>query len=90
VNGDDVDAAIDRATGRIGHAQIADAPGRHEPGTGNLPIERYLERIAGTGYDGWVGLEYVPSGPSAESFAWLPHERRSLAGRRPPGAEQTV
>ena len=85
VNGDDVDAAIDtaaaRATsgaaGRIGHVQIADAPGRNEPGTGKLPIDSYLDRIAATGYDGWVGLEYKPSGASADSFDWLPRARRS-------------
>ena len=56
VNGDDVDAAIDAAAGRIGHVQIADAPGRNEPGTGKLDIDRYLDRIYATGYDGWVGL----------------------------------
>jgi hydroxypyruvate isomerase len=77
VNGDDVDAAIDLAAGRIGHVQVADDPGRNEPGTGKLDIDRYLERIAATGYDGWVGLEYKPSGASADSFAWLPRERRS-------------
>jgi hydroxypyruvate isomerase len=79
VNGDDVDAAIDLAAGRIGHVQVADDPGRNEPGTGKLDIDRYLERIAATGYDGWVGLEYKPSGASADSFAWLPRERRSSA-----------
>jgi hydroxypyruvate isomerase len=77
VNGDDVEAAVDRAAGRIGHVQIADAPGRHQPGTGELPIERYLERIQATGYDGWVGLDYSPSGPSEDSFDWLPSDRRS-------------
>ena len=56
MNGDDVDAAIELAAGRIGHVQIADAPGRNEPGTGKLDIDRYLERIYATGYDGWVGL----------------------------------
>jgi len=77
VNGDDVDAAIDRAAGRIGHVQIADAPGRNEPGTGKLDIDRYLDRIAATGYDGWVGLEYKPTGASADAFDWLPRDRRS-------------
>jgi hydroxypyruvate isomerase len=80
VNGDDVDAAINTAAGRIGHVQIADAPGRNEPGTGTLDIDNYLGRIAATGYDGWVGLEYKPSGKSADSFGWLPRERRSATG----------
>jgi hydroxypyruvate isomerase len=85
VNGDDVDAAITAASravgtaaaGRIGHVQIADAPGRNEPGTGKLDIDHYLDAVAATGYDGWIGLEYKPSGASAESFDWLPRERRS-------------
>jgi hydroxypyruvate isomerase len=80
VNGDDVDAAINTAAGRIGHVQIADAPGRNEPGTGTLDIDYYLGRIAATGYDGWVGLEYKPSRESADSFGWLPRERRSATG----------
>ena len=67
----------DARAGRIGHVQIADAPGRNEPGTGKLPIDAYLDRIAATGYDGWVGLEYKPSGASADAFDWLPRERRS-------------
>jgi hydroxypyruvate isomerase len=82
VNGDDVDAAIAAAAGRIGHVQIADAPGRHQPGTGDLDLDHYLDRISATGYDGWVALEYQPSGPSAESFAWLPRQQRSVAGRQ--------
>jgi hydroxypyruvate isomerase len=77
VNGDDVDAAIDASAGRIGHVQIADAPGRNEPGTGTLDIDYYLGRLAATGYGGWIGLEYKPSGKSADSFGWLPPERRS-------------
>lgn len=80
VNGDDVEAAIDVAANRIGHVQIADAPGRNEPGTGKLDIDHYLDQIAAAGYDGWVGLEYTPSGASADSFDWLPRDRRSTAG----------
>jgi hydroxypyruvate isomerase len=82
VNGDDVDAAIDRASGLIGHVQIADAPGRHEPGTGELDLDRYLDRIHATGYDGWVGLEYKPSGSSADSLAWLDRAARSAPASR--------
>jgi len=77
VNGDDVDAAIDASAGRIGHVQIADAPGRNEPGTGKLDIDHYLQHIAATGYDGWVGLEYKPTAASADAFDWLPRERRA-------------
>ena len=56
--------------------QIADAPGRHEPGTGELDLDRHLDALAAAGYDGWVGLEYQPSAASADSFGWL---RRSAA-----------
>lgn len=71
VNGDDLDAVIAGHLEGIGHVQIADVPGRHEPGTGSLDIEGYLAKLATGGYDGYVGLEYRPSGPSVESFGWL-------------------
>jgi hydroxypyruvate isomerase len=76
VNGDDLDQVIDNYADRVAHVQIADAPGRHEPGTGTLDLDRYLGRLAAAGYAGWVGLEYAPSGTSHDSFAWLPRERR--------------
>lgn len=77
VNGDDVDAVIAEHTPRIGHVQIADAPGRHEPGTGTLDIDGYLGKLAVNGYRGHVGLEYKPSAASADSFAWLPPGQRA-------------
>ena len=77
VNGDDVPSAIDAYAPRIGHVQIADAPGRHEPGTGDVDIDRQLAALADAGYRGWVGLEYQPSGSSADSLDWLPRARRS-------------
>jgi hydroxypyruvate isomerase len=80
-NGDDVPAAIDTWSGNIVHVQIADAPGRHEPGTGELDLGGWTGRLLDTGYDGWIGLEYVPSGPSADSFDWLPVDERSAAVR---------
>jgi hydroxypyruvate isomerase len=79
VNGDDLDAVIDAHASQIAHVQIADAPGRHEPGTGDLDVERYLRKLDAAGYGGWVGLEYKPSGASADSFSWLPRERRAAA-----------
>ena len=76
VNGDDVDAVIAAYADRIAHVQIADAPGRNEPGTGELPLERQLTALEAAGYTGWVGLEYKPATTSAESFDWLPRDRR--------------
>jgi hydroxypyruvate isomerase len=71
VNSDEIATAIDSYADRIGHVQIADAPGRNEPGTGELPIASYLDRLQAAGYDGYIGLEYKPSGASADSFTWL-------------------
>ncbi|MDT2005887.1 TIM barrel protein [Rhodococcus opacus] len=80
VNGDDVGAAIDAYADRIGHVQIADAPGRGEPGTGTLDIDGYLTRLAAHGYRGYVGLEYKATRP--DTFDWLPREQRATrAGR---------
>ena len=75
-NGDDLDACVDAYADRIGHVQIADHPGRHEPGTGTLDLDRHLARIQSAGYRGRVALEYVPSTSTLDSLAWLPVERR--------------
>lgn len=45
----------------IGHFHIADHPGRHEPGTGEINYHNVLKAIKDTGYNGWIGLEYRPS-----------------------------
>lgn len=76
-NGDDIDAAIDAYADLVAHVQIADAPGRGEPGSGQLDLDRYLAALAGRGYRGWVSLEYKPTGTTEASLAWLPRERRS-------------
>ncbi|QNE22723.1 TIM barrel protein [Kribbella qitaiheensis] len=80
VNGDDVDQVIAQHSDRIAHVQIADAPGRNEPGTGTLPLETQLVALAANGYDGWVSLEYKPATTTDDSFCWLPRERRGLTG----------
>jgi hydroxypyruvate isomerase len=78
VNGDDIDTAIRSYAGRTAHVQIADNPGRGEPGTGKLDLDGYLAHLVSAGYAGWVGLEYTPtSARSPESFAWLPREHRT-------------
>jgi hydroxypyruvate isomerase len=77
-NGDDVAAAITRHTAATRHVQIADWPGRSEPGTGRLPLDRYLADLAAAGYGGFVALEYQPTTDDTETgLAWLPRARRS-------------
>jgi hydroxypyruvate isomerase len=81
-NGDDVDAAIAAHAEVTAHVQIADAPGRGEPGSGQLDLDRYLAALEDHGYRGWVSLEYKPTSTTEASLAWLPRERRSPASRR--------
>jgi hydroxypyruvate isomerase len=61
----------------IKHVQIADVPGRHQPGTGEQPIEAFLDELDRIGYAGYVGLEYRPLGTTEESLTWLEARRRS-------------
>ncbi len=68
VNGDDVPAALARHRGRVGHVQVADAPGRGAPGTGGLPLRDWVGDLAGGGYDGWTALEHAGEGP--DPFGW--------------------
>ena len=79
-NGDDIDRAIAAYAGQVAHVQIADAPGRGEPGTGQLDLDGYLARLEQAGYAGWVGLEYKPTVPTVDSLSWLPRERRAGTG----------
>ena len=55
----------------IRHVQIADVPGRHEPGTGTQPIAAFLDELDRLGYDGFVGLEYRPSWTRRPALAWI-------------------
>lgn len=80
--GDDVFEAIRRAGERIGHVQLADMPGRHEPGTGDLPFPAILDALEGAGYTDPFALEFVPADPAAPDFSSI--ER--LGGRLAPTA----
>lgn len=67
-NGDDVRAAIDRHRARIAHVQVADAPGRGAPGTGELPLQSWIDELRSGGYRGWVALEYRSD--DTDPFTW--------------------
>ncbi len=57
---------------RIGHIQIADNPGRHEPGTGEINYPFLFDLLDRLGYDGWVGCEYKPLAATEAGLGWLP------------------
>lgn len=54
----------------IGHVQIADTPGRHEPGTGEINYPFVLAAFDAAGYDGWVGCEYRPKAGTRAGLGW--------------------
>lgn len=56
---------------KITHIQFADCPGRGQPGTGDVDFEALFAIIEASAYQGWVGAEYRPVGPTASSLGWL-------------------
>jgi len=74
--GEDPITVLDGCFEHVRHVQIADVPGRHQPGTGRLDIEAFLDRLDALGYGGAVGLEYLPDGDTEEALAWLSPDRR--------------
>jgi hydroxypyruvate isomerase len=62
--------------GAIGHIQIADSPGRHQPGTGEIAWRFVLGEIEALGYTGFIGLEYIPLHDTLTSLQWLPADKR--------------
>jgi hydroxypyruvate isomerase len=67
----DVPAAIRRAGGHIGHVQVADVPGRHEPGSGSLDWRAIGAALDAVGYEGPIGLEYRPRAGTARGLSGL-------------------
>lgn len=63
----------------IGHVQIADTPGRHQPGSGEINYRNVLAAVEASPYTGHVGLEFIPQGPIDAALAWLPKAARVTA-----------
>ena len=62
----------DHGLPRIGHIQLADTPGRHEPGTGEINFPFLFAHLDALGYAGWVGCEYVPATTTEAGLGWRP------------------
>lgn len=68
----DLARTLDANIGRIGHVQIADNPGRHEPGSGEINYPFLFERLDKLDYAGWVGCEYKPLTTTEAGLGWRP------------------
>ena len=66
----DLAPTIERQLARIAHIQLADHPGRHEPGTGEINYPFLFGFIDGLGYQGWIGCEYRPATTTEVGLGW--------------------
>ena len=63
-------ATLQKHLARIGHVQLADNPGRNEPGTGEINYEFLFAHLDRIGYRGWIGCEYKPATTTAAGLGW--------------------
>ncbi len=66
----DLAPTIEKNLSKIGHMQLADTPGRHEPGSGEINYPFLFDFIDRLGYQGWIGCEYRPAGNTEEGLGW--------------------
>jgi hydroxypyruvate isomerase len=66
----DLGSTLARHLPRIAHIQIADNPGRHEPGTGEINYPWLFRHLDAIGYAGWIGCEYKPATTTEEGLGW--------------------
>ncbi|UCD68867.1 MAG: hydroxypyruvate isomerase [Betaproteobacteria bacterium] len=66
----DLAPTIEKHLSKIGHMQLADTPGRHEPGSGEVNYPFLLDFIDRIGYKGWIGCEYRPAGNTEDGLSW--------------------
>ena len=76
-DGGDRDEVVAQHASSVTHVQVADAPGRGEPGNGRLELDRHLSALERAGYCGWVSLEYRPT-TALDSLDWLDRDRRGM------------
>ncbi len=67
----DLAPTIERHLDRIAHVQIADTPGRHEPGTGEINYPFLFDHLDRLGYEGWIGCEYKPAAGTTDGLGWV-------------------
>lgn len=67
----DLIQTFERLKDRIAHVQIADNPGRNEPGTGEINYDFIFSKLDRLGYDGWVGCEYKPTKGTSDGLGWM-------------------
>jgi hydroxypyruvate isomerase len=68
-------ATLERLLPRIAHIQIADNPGRHEPGSGEINFDFLFGHLDRIGYAGWVGCEYRPAAGTEAGLGWFERAR---------------
>ncbi|MDP3535163.1 MAG: hydroxypyruvate isomerase [Halomonas sp.] len=71
----DLAPTIEKHLARIAHVQLADNPGRHEPGTGEINYPFLFAHLERLGYDGWIGCEYKPKAGTTQGLGWLDSAR---------------
>ena len=64
-------ATLQAQLARIAHVQIADNPGRHEPGSGEIHYPFLFEHLDRIGYQGWIGCEYKPAAGTEAGLGWM-------------------
>lgn len=67
----DLALTIEHNLDRIGHLQLADNPGRHEPGTGEINYPFLFGHLDRLGYAGWIGCEYKPLAGTEAGLGWI-------------------
>jgi len=71
----DLAPTLEKHLSRIAHVQLADNPGRHEPGTGEINYPFLFDHLERLGYGGWIGCEYKPAASTEEGLGWLDRAR---------------